>query len=75
MDTRKKEIIDAIMSAIEVCWEKKLPINYRTIFTLLQLPADLMESHFDLDQEIPVRQESDIVIMKAMFSSKFALLD
>lgn len=75
MDTRKKEIIDAVMSAIEVCWEKKLPINYRTIFTLLQLPVDLMESHFDLDQEIPVRQESDIVIMKAMFSSKFALLD
>lgn len=75
MDNRRKEIVDAIIRAIELCWEKQLPINYRSIFLLLQLPLDMLEKHFDLDQEIPIRQESDIVIMKAMMSSKFALLD
>lgn len=75
MDNRRKEIVDAIIKAIELCWEKQLPINYRSIFLLLQLPLDMLENHFDLDQEIPIRQESDIVIMKAMMSSKFALLD
>lgn len=74
MDKRQIEIADLIVMAIEECWEKNIPITFRNIFLLLDIPLEYVEPLFDLEQKIPIHQESDIVIMKAMISSKIALM-
>jgi len=74
MDKRQIEIADLIVMAIEECWGKNIPITLRNIFLLLDIPLEYVEPLFDLEQKIPIHQESDIVIMKAMISSKIALM-
>ena len=73
MDTRLQEIVNIIISALTHCHTHNIPTTFRNVFTICNIPLHLVEDVIDLDQEIVIHQESDLVIMKAMLSSKIAL--
>jgi hypothetical protein len=70
---KHKIVVDGIMRVIELCYEQNVTTTWRDIFTFLRFPQEAWQDDPDLDERIVVNSESDLVIMRAMISSWFAV--
>lgn len=68
-----KQIVDAILKVIELCYQQGVTTTWRDIFLFLRFPETAWVDMPDLDEPIVINQESDLVIMRAMISSWFAV--
>ena len=68
-----KQIVDAILKVIELCYQQGVTTTWRDIFLFLRFPETAWADMPDLDEPIAINQESDLVIMRAMISSWFAV--
>jgi hypothetical protein len=58
---------------LELCYEQGVTTTWRDIFTFLRFPVEAWKDDIDLDEKIIVNSESDLVIMKAMITSRYAV--
>jgi hypothetical protein len=70
---KHKIIVDGIMRVIELCYEQNVTTTWRDIFLFLRFPEESWRDDPDLDERIVINSESDLVIMRAMISSWFAV--
>ena len=70
---KHKIVVDGIMRVIELCYEQGVTTTWRDIFLFLRFPEAAWDDMPDIDEPIVINQESDLVIMKAMISSWFAV--
>ena len=70
---KHKIVVDGIMRVIELCYEQGVTTTWRDIFLFLRFPQDSWQDDPDLDERIVIKSESDLVIMRAMISSWFAV--
>jgi len=68
-----KQVVEAIVKVLELCYQQGTTTTWRDIFLFLRFPAAAYEDMPDLDERIVVNSESDLVIMRAMISSWFAV--
>ncbi len=61
------------MRVIELCYEQNVTTTWRDIFLFLRFPEESWRDDPDLDERIVINSESDLVIMRAMISSWFAV--
>jgi hypothetical protein len=73
LDFKTQQIVDSIMSVIELAYNQGRLVTWRTIFVFLNFPPAAWENDDDLDNPIEVTCESDLVIMRASLSSHFAV--
>lgn len=73
LDFKTQQIVDSIMSVIELAYNQGRLVTWRTIFVFLNFPPASWENDDDLDNPIEVTCESDLVIMRASLSSHFAV--
>jgi hypothetical protein len=73
LDFKTQQIVDSIMSVIELAYNQGRLVTWRTIFIFLNFPPAAWENDDDLDNPIEVTSESDLVIMRASLSSHFAV--
>lgn len=66
-------ISEAIIKVLELCYEQGVTTTWRDIFTFLRFPIEAWKDDIDLDEKIVVNSESDLVIMKAMITSRYAV--
>jgi len=66
------QVTEAIMNVLELCYQQGVTTTWRDIFQFLRFPESAWKDDIDLDEKIIIRQDSDLVIMRAMISSKFA---
>lgn len=66
------QVTEAIMNVLELCYQQGVTTSWRDIFLFLRFPEAAWKDDIDLDEKIIIRQDSDLVIMRAMISSKFA---
>jgi hypothetical protein len=69
---KHKQVVDAILKVIELCYQQGAT-TWRDIFLFLRFPPAAYEDMPDLDERIVVNSEADLVIMRAMISSWFAV--
>ena len=70
---KHKIVVEGIMRVIELCYEQNVTTTWRDIFLFLRFTEAAWEDMTDLDESIVINQESDLVIMRAMISSWFAV--
>lgn len=70
---KHKIVVDGIMRVIELCYEQGVTTTWRDIFLFLRFPKEAWQDDPDLDERIVINSESDLVIMRAMISSWFAV--
>ena len=70
---KHKIVVEGIMRVIELCYEQNVTTTWRDIFLFLRFPEAAWQDMPDLDESIEIHQESDLVIMRAMISSWFAV--
>ena len=73
LDFKTQQIVNSIMSIIELAYSQGRTVTWRTIFVFLNFPPAAWENDDDLDDPIQVNNESDLVIMRASLSSHFAV--
>ena len=73
LEKKHKEVVDAILKVIELCYQQGVTTTWRDIFLFLRFPEAAWADMPDLDEPIAINQESDLVIMRAMISSWFAV--
>jgi hypothetical protein len=73
LDFKTQQIVDSIMSVLELAYNQGRLVTWRTIFVFLDFPPESWENDDDLDDPIEVTCESDLVIMRASLSSHFAV--
>ena len=72
-EKKHKEVVDAILKVIELCYQQGVTTTWRDIFLFLRFPETAWQDMPDIDEPIVINQESDLVIMRAMISSWFAV--
>lgn len=72
-EKKHKEVVDGIMRVIELCYQQGVTTTWRDIFLFLRFPETAWQDMPDIDEPIVINQESDLVIMRAMISSWFAV--
>jgi hypothetical protein len=70
---KHKIVVDGILQVIELCYQQGVTTTWRDIFLFLRFPPAAYEDMPDLDERIVINSESDLVIMRAMISSWFAV--
>ena len=73
LQEKHKEVCDAIYRVLELCFHQGVTTTWRDIFLFLRLPESAWGDDTDLDEPIVIQTESDLVLMKAMLSSYFAV--
>lgn len=73
LDAKHKQVVDAIVRVLELCYQQRVTTTWRDIFVFLRFPAAAYEDMSDLDERILVDSEADLVIVRAMISSWFAV--
>ena len=73
LEKKHKEVVDAILKVIELCYQQGVTTTWRDIFLFLRFPETAWQDMPDIDEPIVINQESDLVIMRAMISSWFAV--
>jgi hypothetical protein len=73
LDFKTQQVVNSIVDVIELAYTQGRTITFRTIFTFLQFPNEAWEDDPDLDEPIEVTCESDLVLVRAMISSMFAV--
>jgi len=73
LDFKTQQVVNSIVDVIELAYTQGRTITFRTIFTFLQFPSEAWEDDPDLDEPIEVTCESDLVLVRAMISSMFAV--
>ena len=72
LDFKTQQVANSILDLLELAYTQDRKITWRTIFTFLQYPPESWEDDEDIDDVIEIKSESDLVLLKAMVSSKFA---
>ena len=72
LDFKTQQVANSILELLELAHTQGRKITWRTIFTFLQYPPESWEDDEDIDDIIEIKSESDLVLLKAMVSSKFA---
>jgi len=72
LDFKTQQVANSILELLELAYTQDRKITWRTIFTFLKFPPDIWEDDEDIDEVIEIKSESDLVLLKAMVSSKFA---
>ena len=72
LDFKTQQVANSILDLLELAYTQDRKITWRTIFTFLQYPPESWEDDEDIDEVIEIKSESDLVLLKAMVSSKFA---
>jgi len=73
LDFKTQQIVNSIVDVIEMAYTQGRTVTFRTIFSFLQFPEAAWEHDPDLDEPIVVTCESDLVMVRAMISSMFAV--
>ena len=73
LKAKHKIVVDGILRVIELCYEQGVTTTWRDIFLFLRFPEAAWQDMPDIDESIIINQESDLVIMRAMISSWFAV--
>jgi hypothetical protein len=73
LDAKTQQIVNSIMSVLELAYGQGRLVTWRTIFIFLNFPPEAWENDDDLDDPIEVVSESDLAIMRASLSSHFAV--
>jgi hypothetical protein len=73
LKAKHKIVVDGILRVIELCYQQGVTTTWRDIFLFLRFPEAAWQDMPDLDEPIVINQESDLVIMRAMISSWFAV--
>ena len=73
LDFRTQQVANSIMDVIELAYTQGRAVTFRTIFSFLQFPPEAWQDDPDLDEPIVVTCESDLVMIRAMISSMFAV--
>jgi hypothetical protein len=73
LDFKTQQVVNSIVDVIELAYTQGRTVTFRTIFTFLEFPRDAWEHDPDLDDPIAVTCESDLVLVRAMISSMFAV--
>lgn len=73
LDFKTQQIVNSIVDVIELAYTQGRTVTFRTIFSFLQFPPSAWADDPDLDEAIVVTCESDLVLIRAMISSMFAL--
>ncbi|CAB4220894.1 hypothetical protein UFOVP1636_68 [uncultured Caudovirales phage] len=73
LDFKTQQVVNAIVDVIELAYTQGRNVTFRTIFTFLEFPKEAWEDDPDLDEPIIVTCESDLVLVRAMISSMFAV--
>ena len=72
LDFKTQQVANSIMDLLELAYTQNRQITWRTVFTFLQYPPDSWQDDEDIDETIVINNESELVMLKAMISSKFA---
>lgn len=73
LKAKHKIVVDGILRVIELCYQQGVTTTWRDIFLFLRFPEAAWGDMPDIDEPIVINQESDLVIMRAMISSWFAV--
>jgi hypothetical protein len=73
LDFKTQQIVNSIMSVLELAYSQGRIVTCRSIFTFFNFPPASWENDDDIDDPIQVNNESDLVIMRASLSSHFAV--
>jgi len=73
LDFKTQQVVNSIVDVIEMAYTQGRTVTFRTIFTFLQFPSEAWADDPDLDEPIVVTCESDLVLVRAMISSMFAV--
>jgi hypothetical protein len=73
LDFKTQQVVNSIVDVIELAYTQGRTVTFRTIFTFLQFPQAAWADDPDLDEPIVVTCESDLVMIRAMISSMFAV--
>ena len=73
LDFKTQQVVNSIVDVIELVYTQGRTVTFRTIFSFLQFPSEAWEDDEDLDEPIVVTCESDLVMVRAMISSMFAV--
>ena len=73
LKAKHKIVVDGILRVIELCYQQGVTTTWRDIFLFLRFPEAAWQDMPDVDEPIVINQESDLVIMRAMISSWFAV--
>jgi hypothetical protein len=73
LDFKTQQVVNSIVDVIEMAYTQGRTVTFRTIFNFLQFPKEAWEHDPDLDEPIVVTCESDLVMVRAMISSMFAV--
>jgi len=73
LDFKTQQIVNSIVDVIELAYTQGRTVTFRTIFDFLQFPREAWEHDPDLDEPIVVTCESELVLVRAMISSMFAV--
>ena len=73
LKAKHKIVVDGILRVIELCYQQGVTTTWRDIFLFLRFPEAAWQDMPDIDEPIVINQESDLVIMRAMISSWFAV--
>jgi hypothetical protein len=73
LDFKTQQLVNSIIDVIELAYTQGRTVSFRTIFTFLEFPKEAWENDKDIDEPILVTCESDLVLVRAMISSLFAV--
>ena len=73
LDFKTQQLVNSIIDVIELAYTQGRTVSFRTIFTFLEFPKEAWEDDKDIDETIEVTCESDLVLIRAMISSMFAV--
>jgi hypothetical protein len=73
LDFKTQQITNSIMAVVELAFSQGKQVSWRTVFTFLKYPPESWEDDDDVDDLIEVNSESDLVLLRAMLSSMFAV--
>lgn len=65
-------VCDAIVKILELCYQQGVTTTWRDIYKFLRIPEHVWDDESDMDEKIIINQESDLIIIRAMITSKFS---
>lgn len=72
LELKTEQIATYIIRVLELYYQQGVSTTWRDIFTFLKIPEVVWKDDPDIDDPIIINSESELVIMKAMISSRFA---
>jgi hypothetical protein len=72
LEKKTLQVAHAIIQVIELAYEQRQTITWRTVFEFLKYPPEYYEDDPEIDDAIQITSDADLAILKAMITSKFA---